>query len=56
MVFKDNKKCINCDNLVTKESFPFCSPRCRNLDLYRWMSGQYVIPGESVNPSDLDKD
>ncbi len=25
---------------------PFCSERCKLLDLGRWMSGQYVIEGE----------
>jgi uncharacterized protein len=26
-------------------SFPFCSDRCRLLDLGRWVDGAYVIPG-----------
>jgi endogenous inhibitor of DNA gyrase (YacG/DUF329 family) len=25
---------------------PFCSPRCRDVDLNRWLSGRYVIPGQ----------
>lgn len=27
------------------ESFPFCSPRCRALDLSRWFTGSYRVPG-----------
>jgi len=27
-------------------AFPFCSHRCRLLDLGRWMDGAYRIPGE----------
>jgi endogenous inhibitor of DNA gyrase (YacG/DUF329 family) len=27
---------------------PFCSTHCKNVDLNRWLSGLYVIPGESV--------
>jgi uncharacterized protein len=23
---------------------PFCSSRCRDVDLNRWLSGRYVIP------------
>lgn len=23
---------------------PFCSTRCADIDLYRWMSGQYSVP------------
>jgi endogenous inhibitor of DNA gyrase (YacG/DUF329 family) len=32
---------------------PFCSQRCSDLDLGRWLKGTYVIPGnETVSPSD----
>ena len=24
---------------------PFCSRRCSEVDLYRWLKGGYVIPG-----------
>jgi len=27
-------------------SFPFCSPRCRAVDLGRWFTGSYRVPGE----------
>jgi endogenous inhibitor of DNA gyrase (YacG/DUF329 family) len=27
---------------------PFCSERCRLIDLGAWLSGQRSIPGESV--------
>ena len=26
-------------------SFPFCSDRCRLIDLGRWIDGAYAIPG-----------
>jgi endogenous inhibitor of DNA gyrase (YacG/DUF329 family) len=29
-------------------SFPFCSERCRLVDLGRWIDGQYLIPGSPV--------
>jgi uncharacterized protein len=32
-----------------KSYFPFCSDRCRMVDLGRWLTGQYVIPGETAN-------
>jgi endogenous inhibitor of DNA gyrase (YacG/DUF329 family) len=25
---------------------PFCSERCRQVDLGRWLAGDYVIPGK----------
>ncbi len=30
-------------------SFPFCSERCRNVDLWRWFEGHYAIV-ESLPP------
>ncbi len=32
--------------------FPFCSSRCRQVDLGRWLGGAYVIPGPSVGISE----
>jgi endogenous inhibitor of DNA gyrase (YacG/DUF329 family) len=29
---------------------PFCSARCRLVDLDRWLSGDYRIPGPAVPP------
>jgi endogenous inhibitor of DNA gyrase (YacG/DUF329 family) len=29
-------------------AFPFCSDRCRLVDLGRWIDGAYVIPGPEV--------
>ena len=31
--------------------FPFCSDRCRNIDLYRWTEGKYAII-EPLDPED----
>ncbi len=32
---------------------PFCSKRCADVDLGRWFTGAYAIPGP---PPDLDED
>ncbi len=32
---------------------PFCSERCRLIDLGKWASGAYGIPGEPVGPEHL---
>ena len=29
-------------------TFPFCSARCRTIDLGAWASGNYVVPGTPV--------
>jgi endogenous inhibitor of DNA gyrase (YacG/DUF329 family) len=35
---------------------PFCSERCRLLDLGRWLDGDYRIPGEPVTPGPDEDD
>jgi hypothetical protein len=39
-------KCPTCGGPVpsTTEAFPFCSPRCRLVDLGRWLGEEYRIP------------
>ena len=38
-------RCPTCRKLVTRSEpdFPFCSDRCRVIDLGKWASGGYVI-------------
>ena len=33
-------------------SFPFCSDRCKLVDLGRWIDGAYAIPGPEVKRED----
>jgi endogenous inhibitor of DNA gyrase (YacG/DUF329 family) len=47
---------INCpickqvvEPLDTNKTFPFCSPRCRSIDLGNWFSDEYVS-SRPVNP------
>ncbi len=34
-------------------SFPFCSDRCRLVDLGRWIDGAYAIPGPPAKGDDM---
>jgi endogenous inhibitor of DNA gyrase (YacG/DUF329 family) len=34
---------------VDQKHQPFCSKRCADVDLNRWLSGGYAIPGASVD-------
>jgi endogenous inhibitor of DNA gyrase (YacG/DUF329 family) len=36
--------CPECGRPSARETYPFCSKRCKDLDLDRWLSGRYVIP------------
>jgi endogenous inhibitor of DNA gyrase (YacG/DUF329 family) len=35
---------------------PFCSERCKLLDLSRWLDGAYRVPAEPVPAGDADED
>ncbi len=46
-------KCPECRKVSQRKTYPFCSPRCKALDLNRWLSGAYAIP---VIEDDENKD
>ena len=48
-------KCPTCKKQVKAENhdFPFCSDRCRLIDLGKWASGAYVISSPVTDISDL---
>lgn len=33
-------------------AFPFCSERCRQVDLGRWFTEQYAVPSAEAEPPD----
>jgi uncharacterized protein len=47
-------KCPTCKKQVTAKDteFPFCSERCRLIDLGKWASGAYVISSPVHDISD----
>ncbi|MGB7191036.1 MAG: DNA gyrase inhibitor YacG [Acidobacteriaceae bacterium] len=49
-------RCPTCHTLVTKEDefFPFCSDRCRVIDLGKWASGEYRISSPILDPEVLE--
>jgi endogenous inhibitor of DNA gyrase (YacG/DUF329 family) len=49
-------RCPICRTLVlrTQEDFPFCSDRCRTIDLGKWASGGYVISTKINDPDELE--
>jgi len=47
-------KCPVCGRPTQESSRPFCSKRCRDVDLSRWLGGAYVVPGhEPADPEAL---
>lgn len=47
-------KCALCTKPVTAECRPFCSKRCADVDLGKWLTGSYALPSEDeVTEEDL---
>jgi hypothetical protein len=51
-------RCPICKKLVKKADtdFPFCSSRCRTIDLGKWASGGYVISSPVQDAEELIPD
>ncbi|MFC3206334.1 DNA gyrase inhibitor YacG [Aquamicrobium soli] len=45
---RPRRPCPECGRPSARDTYPFCSVRCKNVDLNRWLSGAYVIPGEDA--------
>ena len=49
-------RCPTCRAIVLPkdEDFPFCSDRCRRIDLGKWASGEYRITSPILDPEVLE--
>ena len=49
-------RCPTCRTLVLRgdENFPFCSERCKLIDLGKWATGSYVISTPVTDPEMLE--
>lgn len=45
-------RCPICGRETREEMRPFCSKRCADVDLGRWLSGQYAVPSD--DPEDIE--
>ena len=51
----DSPACPTCGKAESADSRPFCSERCRDVDLNRWLSGAYAIPAvEEPDPDEAE--
>lgn len=48
--------CPMCGDETVQTYRPFCSRRCADLDLARWVRGDYAIPGPDGDPDVPDLD
>jgi endogenous inhibitor of DNA gyrase (YacG/DUF329 family) len=50
-------KCPVCKAPARADYLPFCSKRCADIDLHRWLSGGYAIPAvEQEGETDEEPD
>ena len=49
-------KCPICGKPHSPDHRPFCSKRCADIDLGRWLKGRYAVPGESLAKQDRNED
>jgi len=49
-------RCPTCRTVVLRSDaeFPFCSERCRLIDLGKWASGKYVISTPITDPESME--
>jgi uncharacterized protein len=50
------RRCPICSKPRSAAHDPFCSKRCADVDLHRWLKGSYVIPGGSAKPEPGDEE
>ena len=54
-----SRRCPTCEAPTQHHFRPFCSKRCQDLDLGRWLRGAYRIPteeGPAEGPAEGDDD
>ena len=48
--------CPGCNRPTDPAYRPFCSRRCADVDLARWLSGGYALPGPPLDEEELPPD
>ncbi len=50
------RACPICGKPATEAAKPFCSKRCADVDLHRWLGGVYAIPAVDQDEGLADDD
>ena len=48
-------KSFDIDSIDDLPSFPFCSERCKLIDLGRWLDGAYLLPAKEPAESPAEE-
>jgi len=49
---EEAKPCLICGKPQVERFHPFCSRRCADVDLHRWLSGAYAVPADEDEAED----
>jgi endogenous inhibitor of DNA gyrase (YacG/DUF329 family) len=49
------RPCAICGRPRIEKYAPFCSSRCADVDLYRWLNGTYAIPASEEPDEESDR-
>ena len=49
------RPCPICGKPSSQQFHPFCSARCQDIDLNRWLKGVYAVPVTETDDEDGDK-
>jgi endogenous inhibitor of DNA gyrase (YacG/DUF329 family) len=49
------RPCPICAKPSQQKYHPFCSSRCAQIDLHRWLGGKYAVPAEEA-PEEEERD
>jgi uncharacterized protein len=52
---KTAKPCPICGKPHAEQFRPFCSRRCADIDLHRWLGGGYAIPAVEQDDDEADE-
>ena len=55
VTLKPTRPCPICGKPSSQQHYPFCSARCADIDLNRWLSGAYVIPARPEEEAENDE-
>lgn len=53
---KAQGRCPLCDRPRDARFRPFCSARCRDQDLLRWLDGRYAIPAVDAEDEEAERE
>jgi endogenous inhibitor of DNA gyrase (YacG/DUF329 family) len=51
---RPRRPCPICGKPSQQKYHPFCSARCADVDLHRWLGGNYSIPAEEADVDKID--